>query len=251
MVNNLVSLEALGVYSILFFAARLIVIPAKGVIRISNVVIAESWKDNDIKNIQSIYEKSCLNQLLIGAFMFGIGWACLAPVMSLSPNLAGYSDHLYIFFFIGIGLLVEMATGVNAVIIGTSTKFKYNTYFGFLLAVLVIGFNLVFIHFYGVEGAAIASMLAMIIINLLRWLMLYKHFNLQPFNARFYKGLLVSVLFVTACSLIDLDLAVFPKLIIYSFGFTSVFWGLVIGLKISPDINQWIAKIKNSFFAKK
>jgi O-antigen/teichoic acid export membrane protein len=251
MVNKLISLEALGVYSILFFAARLIAIPAKGIIRISNVVIAESWKKNDLKNIQDIYSKSCLNQMLIAAFMFGVGWACLDTVMQFSPKLASYSAHIYVFFFLGLGLTVEMATGVNAVIIATSTKFRYNTYFGFLLAILIIIFNFIFIYFYGIEGAAIASMLAMVIINLLRWLMLYKSFNLQPFNANFLKGLLISIAFIILCSFIDLDIEPKLKLLIYFLGLSGLFWIIVIRLKISEDINAWLSKIKNTLIKRK
>jgi O-antigen/teichoic acid export membrane protein len=246
MINKMVSLEALGVYSILFFAARLLVIPAKAVYRISTVVIAESWKTNDIENIRSVYEKSCLNQLLIGAFMFGLGWACLEPVLSLSPDLAEYSAHVYIFFFLGLGLVFEMATGVNAAIIATSDKFKWNTYFGFSLAICVIIFNLIFITLYQVEGAALASMCAMILINFLRWFFIYKTYKLQPFNKRFLKALMLSVVFVLMCHFVQLDLPAIQKILLYGFSFTALFWTIVIGSKLSPDINGWLIKMRNN-----
>lgn len=250
MVNKMVSMEALGVYSILFFAARLLIIPSKAILRISTVIIAESWKENDLDNIQSVYEKSCLNQLLIGAFMFGVGWACLEPVLSLSPNLAGYAEHAYIFFFLGLGLVFEMATGVNTAIIATSTKFKWNTYFGFALAALVILFNLVFITFFGVEGAALASMCAMIIINILRWAFIYKTYQLQPFRGKFYVALVLSIGFIFLCHFLNLNLAVIPKILVYVSGLTILFWGIVIGSGMSEDINDWLRKMLNTYVKK-
>ncbi|MBD3637731.1 MAG: oligosaccharide flippase family protein [Crocinitomicaceae bacterium] len=250
MVNKMVSMEALGVYSILFFAARLLVIPAKAINRISTVIIAESWNNKDIDNIQSVYEKSCLNQLLIGAFMFGVGWACLEPVLSLSPNLIGYAEHSFIFFFLGLGLVVEMATGVNTSIIATSTKFKWNTYFGFALAICVVLFNLIFITLYNVEGAALASMSAMILINFLRWLFIYKSFKLQPFNRRFFVAVLLSVAFILLCHFIDFDWSAVQKIVIYGAGLTILFWGIIIATGLSPDINQWLKKMKDTYLTK-
>ena len=52
MINNMISLSAVGVYGTFFFAARLLVIPSRGINRISVVVLAESWKRDDRKNIQ-------------------------------------------------------------------------------------------------------------------------------------------------------------------------------------------------------
>ena len=250
MVNNLVGMEMLGVYSILFFAARLLTIPAKAINRISTVVIAESWKEQNVENIQSVYEKSCLNQLLIGAFMFGVGWACLEPALSLSPNLSMYGEHTYIFFFLGLGLVVELGTGVNMGIIATSTKFRWNTYFGFGLAVLIIVFNLIFIKLFGVEGAALASMLAMIIINFLRWIFLYRVFKLQPFNQRFFLALIFSVGFILLCHFIDIEMSAIKKILIYGVALTVLFWGVVIATGISTDVNDWLRKMRNQYFKK-
>ena len=250
MVNKMVGMEMLGVYSILFFAARLLTIPAKAITRISTVIIAESWKEKDIDNIQSVYEKSCLNQLLIGAFMFGLGWACLGPVLSLSPSLEMYGQHTYIFFFLGLGLVIEMGTGVNAAIIATSTKFRWNTYFGFGLAVLIIIFNLVFINLYGVEGAALASMLAMVVVNLWRWAFLYKTFKLQPFNKRFFAALIMAVVFILMCHFIDFEMDPKLKILVLGFAYTILFWSVVIFSGISVDINDWLRKMNNTYIKK-
>lgn len=248
MVTRMISVEAFGIYSILYFAARILVIPSRGISRISAVVLAESWKKNDLQNIREVYTKSCLNQLLIGAFLLGVGWACIGPAMSLTPKYASYLDHVYVFLFLGIGLVVEMATGVNAAIISTSKKYRFETYFNLALAVLIIVFNYFLIKLYALEGAAIASMMAMIVINFLRWTFLVKTYQFQPFDGRFLKALILSVVFVTGCHFLRYEMNPWLTILLNGVGLTFLFWGTVIALKLSPDINQWLLKMKNKFF---
>lgn len=247
MVNKMISIEALGVYATFYFAARLLVIPSVSINRISTVVIAESWKKDDKENIQSVYEKSSLNQLLLGAFLFGLGWACMDPVLGLTPKLDHYAEFQYIFFFLGIGLVIEMMTGVNAAIISTSAKYRYETYFNLLLAALIIFLNYFLIIEYQVVGAAIASAIAMTVINIARWWFLKKTFQLQPFNFQFLKAFVVCALFVSAACALNYEADPITKIIVNSVGLTVLFWSVVLGFKISPDMNGWINKIYTKF----
>jgi len=248
MIVKMLSLEMAGYYSIFFVAARFIIIPANGINRIAQVVLAESWEKNDTKNIQEVYEKSSLNQLLIGAYLLGVGWACLDTALSLSPKFAEYIPYKYVFLFLGIGLLIEMGTGVNTSIISTSKKYKFNTYFNITLAILVIVLNYFLIKELQLVGAAMASMLAMTIVNFLRWYFLYRTFQLQPFNSKFLKALILAIAFLLLCHFVTYDANPFLKLALNFLSLTIIFWGLVVGLKLSPDVNKWLMKMKTKFF---
>ncbi len=247
MVNKMISIEALGIYSTFYFAARLIIIPALSINRISAVILAESWKNKDMDNIQSIYEKSCLNQLILGTFLFVLGWACMDPVLSFSPKLLNYADYKFVFFFLGIGLLVEMMTGTNAAIISTSKKYKYETYFNLILAGLIIVFNYFLIKQFQVVGAAAASFLAMMLINIIRWWFLNKNYGLQPFNGRFLKAFLIAASFICLVCFVDYEAQSWVKLLVNATFITIAFWSVILGLNISPDMNNWIKKIYAKF----
>lgn len=248
MIHQLLSLKALGIYTTLAFASRLIIVPSRGVHRISDVVIAEAWKRDDRATIQSIYEKSCLNQLLISVFLFGMGWAFIDPVLSLTENLATYREQSFVFFFMGIGAVVEMATGVNSVIIASSTRYRYNAYFTMLLAVLSIVFNLVFIQLFQLEGAALASMCSMLVVNFLRGVLLFKVYGFQPFTLRFFKAFSCAVGFILLCHWTAFDTAQGWQWIGVAIGLPLLFWGVVIAARLSPDINAWLLKIKDKWW---
>jgi O-antigen/teichoic acid export membrane protein len=235
----------MGIYSIMFFAAMLLGIPARSINKISSVILAESWKEKDMDNIQDVYAKSATNLLVIGTFLFVIGWSCIDPVLTFLP--AEYEIGKYVFFFLGLAKLIELATGVNTEVIDTSAKYKYNTYFNTILAALVIGLNFFLIQFYGIVGAAIASFIAMTFINFLRAMLLKRAYNLWPFTGGFYKMVFIGIAFIILTSVLDFQMSPVVELTINFFGVSLLYWFIIIKMKISPEINEWLLKMKNRF----
>jgi O-antigen/teichoic acid export membrane protein len=249
MIEKLIPLHPeaeVGVYSVFFFAAALIMIPHRNVAKISQVIIAESWKDNDKENIQKLYQKSALNMLIIGGFLLIIGWACLDSVLEFK-KLQPYAYAKNVFFILGLGRLIELSTGLNAEIIDASEKYKFNTYFNVILAILAITFNLIFIPAYGIIGAGIATFLALTIINIFRGVFLYKTYNLIPFNKNFFKAAFVVLIFIIVASLLQYNLNPVIEIIINFSVISVLYWFIVIRLNLSSDINNWLLKMKHKF----
>ncbi len=236
--------DYVAVYSVMLFASMLIVIPAKSLNKISSVVLAESWKDNDLENIEDIYKRSCLNLLIIGGYLFIIGWSCITPALSFLPE---YQLGKYVFFFLGLGRVVELATGVNTDVIETSEKYKYNTYFNVALALIVIVLNYIFISLYGIVGAAAATLLGIIIINLLKASLLKSTYQFKVFDRQFLKASILVVGFITVISLVDYTVHPIAKMAINFSVISLIFWILVIKLKLSKDMTETYERFKNRF----
>ena len=248
MILEMTSFKLLGIYSILFFAARFILIPTNAILRIAQVVISEAWEKNDQKTIRDIYQKSCVNLLLISSFLLGLGWTVINPVFSLHPKYAEYIEYSYIYLVLGIGIVVEMGTGVNAAIIASSKHYRYNMYFSVVTAVLLIGLNYFLISHYELAGAAVASLIVMTVINISRWYLLYRVYQLQPFDKQFAKAFVISASFILICYFVDYTAPPITKIILNTVVLTTVFWTIAIGLRLSPDINGWLKKIRSTYF---
>lgn len=244
MVNKMVGTDAAGVYSVLFFAGILISIPARGLKRIAVPVLAESWKRNDQQEILNVYKKSVENQTVVAVYLFVTGWLCIGPALTFLPD---YAHGLYVFFFIGLAQLFDMMTGVNMEIIATSNRYRWNTYFNVVLAILVIGLNLVFIHYWDIVGAAAASALAMLLINVSRWYFLKKVYGFQPFSKKIIGVMIIGL--VVMVLLMPLDGVFSPQiqLFMYALLSTIIFWLIIFQLNLSPDIKQWVLKIVKKF----
>ncbi|MGC9355860.1 MAG: lipopolysaccharide biosynthesis protein, partial [Mariniphaga sp.] len=155
LVNQMIDLESTGIYTIAFSFGILVSIPSRSLLKISSTVIAEAWKKNDLEQIKSIYRKSCLNQFIIGGLLFIGIWANIDNIFNLIGN--DYLEGKWVIFFIGIGFLIDMLTGVNGYIIVLSKFYRISVVFVSVLIVLVVVTNLIFIPLWGITGAAVAT----------------------------------------------------------------------------------------------
>ena len=207
--------------------------------------MAESWKTNDLNSIQEIYTKSCVNLLVIGIYLFLVGWACLDPVLSfMKPE---YEMGKYVFFFLGLSKVVELGTGVNTMIIETSEKYKLNTYFNIALIFLVVGLNYFFIKEYGIVGAAFTSFIAVSFINVAKTIVLNKLFGLRPFTKKFWVISVIGLVGVGLVTFIDYSAPAALKIGINFTALSIVFWFLIFKFNLAPDILQQLLKIKRRY----
>lgn len=86
MVEKMIGMDAAGVYSITFFFGTLVVIPARSLRKIAGTMLAEAWKNKDMKTIEEIYSKSIVNQLLIGVLIFIGLWSNIHNVFEILPK---------------------------------------------------------------------------------------------------------------------------------------------------------------------
>lgn len=183
VINQMLDLSNTGVYTIAFYFGTLVVIPSRPLLKISGTLIADAWRENDIKKIKEIYYKSCINQFIIGGFLFLEIWANIGNILTiLGPD---YQQSKWVIFFIGLGYLFDMMTGVNSLVIGYSKYYKIGLVFITTLIIVVVSLLYTLIPIWGIIGAAIAIAAALLLNNIMRYLFLLWKYKLQPFNSKF------------------------------------------------------------------
>ncbi|MBN2638801.1 MAG: lipopolysaccharide biosynthesis protein [Bacteroidales bacterium] len=244
MVNSFLGLKATGIYSIAFFFGILVSMPSRAIVKISNIVAANAWKDNDMKTIKDLYYKSCLNLFIIGTLLFVGLWANIDNVFRILPDQ--YVAGKWVIFFIGIGSLIDMTTGVNSSILGNSAYYKVQTLFMLILSVFVVVTNYIFIPIYGLTGAAMASALSLTIVNILRYLYLFYKFHLQPFSLRFIVVIFLGLVSYFISTLIPSNSNYIIDILVRGSTIVLIYMVPVYFFKVSHDITEKI----NDFFGK-
>ncbi|MGQ7867866.1 lipopolysaccharide biosynthesis protein [Sunxiuqinia sp. sy24] len=182
-VNQLLDLSNTGVYTIAFYFGTLVVIPSRPLLKISGTLIADAWKRNDLNQIKDIYYKSCINQFIIGGFLFLGIWANIDNILAILGE--DYLQSKWVIFFIGLGYLFDMLTGANAQVIAYSNYYRVALVFIIILIVLVISLLFLLIPIWGITGAGMAVAAALLLNNLMRFAFLFKKYKYQPFNSKF------------------------------------------------------------------
>ncbi|KAF0130914.1 MAG: membrane protein [Bacteroidetes bacterium] len=241
MIDRMVGIEETGIYSITFFFGTLVVIPARSLRKIAGTMLAEAWKQNDMKVIREIYSKSIVNQLIIGVLIFVGVWSNIHNVFEILPQ--EYERGKWVIFFVALTGLIEMSSGVSEILIQTSRYYRFSAVLNTLFLIFVVAFNFLFISQYGLVGAAIANAVAFVLNNTIRYWFIYNKFGLKPFNLTHVFVLFIGLAVYAVIQLIPpfthyiLDIAIRSSLI------TLFFVSVVYIFKLSPDLNQSIQSV--------
>ncbi|MBN2807636.1 MAG: oligosaccharide flippase family protein [Prolixibacteraceae bacterium] len=184
IVNQMLDLRNTGIYTIAFYFGTLVIIPSRPLLKIAGTLVADAWAKNDLSKIDEIYRKSCINQFLIGCFLFMGIWVNIDSIITILGS--DYVLSKWVIFFVGLGYLFEMATGASGIIISISKYYRVFLWFMSILVLLVIVLLYLLIPLWGITGAAIAIAAALFMHNLMRSIYLYHKFRLQPFSKSFF-----------------------------------------------------------------
>lgn len=249
MLSTMIGIGATGIYAINYFFGVLIKVPIRPMVKISNAVIAESWKKNDIANIKDIYIKSTVNQMVIGSFLI---LGVLINITSIYQYLPiSYEEGKFVLVFISLASWIEMTTGVSKSVIGTSKYYYIQSVAMIGLAILVVVTNYIFIPIYGIAGAGFASFLSLTAFNAFRYFYIWYKFKMQPFGIAHLKIILLSVLLLLASTLLPLTNNYFIDIPYRSVILTVLFGISVYFLNLSKEINIIVDKFAIKLFKKK
>lgn len=229
-----------GIYTPYAFAGKAIALPGLALNAVAIPMVARAWKNNDLKQIDDIYQKTAINLLIIGGWVFMgicINVQNLATILSFFGE--NYAAGMYIPIFIGISRLFDLATGVNGGIITNSKYYYFNLILIlFLLAGVVIS-DIIFIPRYGIMGAAIATAVSTFVFNFGKLIFVWWKFKLQPFTP---KTVLAVILIA---GMIALNYFLLPQLdnfildILYrSVISTLLYFTVVLALNLSGDLTN-------------
>ena len=111
----------------------------------------------------------------------------------------------------------------------------------FIALLLTVITNFIFINYWGISGAALATALTYLIVNFIMFYFLYYKFKLQPFKVNNLVSMLVALIVYVLFFNIDLNnpwINIATKGILISL----TYWMIVVKLSLSNDINAFLSK---------
>nr|WP_147379440.1 hypothetical protein [Odoribacter sp. OF09-27XD] len=101
MVSSELGLNYAGIYTISFYMATVIEIPARSITAIASPLAASALKDGHLNEANLLYKKVALHQFIAGSTLFLLIWINIDTIFSVIPNGEVYRAGKWVVFFSG------------------------------------------------------------------------------------------------------------------------------------------------------
>ena len=139
-----------------------------------------------------------------------------------------------------------MATGLNSEVISISKHYKFNFRISLVLIALMFLFIGALVPSLGIYGAAWGATLSLIAFNICKVIFLWVKMRLQPFSRKSLGVVVAGVVAMAVVYFIPYRLHPLVDTCIRSIIMIAVYLGMLIILKPSTDLNEYLNTIKKN-----
>jgi O-antigen/teichoic acid export membrane protein len=234
-VNQYLSLKEVGVFSVCALFASLIRIPYTSVSKIATGIIAEAWKRDDRVHIRDIYQKAAVNQAIIGMLIFTGILVNIRNIFAILPP--DYLRGKWVLIIYSAGMLVNTVIGLAGNITETSRYFRFTTLFWGISILLQFSLSFFLIPSYGIIGAALATMITLVLNSTFHAILQRTAFGIYGMNGKLLIIGGIGLLCLLLVSLVP-AMPLLPDIIIRSSMVSLLYLFLVRIIKLSPEMNE-------------
>ena len=240
-----------GIFALGSVVAGLVQAPQRGAVAASIPILSKAWKDKDYDKINVIYQRSGINLLIASLGIFIVIWLNYKDsviTFSLKPD---YLQSQWIFFFLGMARVIDLGTGVNAQIIGTSVFWRFELLSGIILFLLITPLSYILVKQFGIVGAGYSNVISFTVYNIIRIIFLHRKFKMHPFSIKTLYAILIAVVFGALCYYTFQNFHGFFGMLLKGSVFISLYAGAVIYFDLSPDVLPVLSSIRDKARRKK
>jgi O-antigen/teichoic acid export membrane protein len=241
MIPQMEKIAQVAYYSVGIYIASVIAIPTRAMQQITSPITAKDMNDNNIGEVEKLYKQTSINLLVIGGLFFLLINLNIADLYVLI-NKPEFTKGIWVVLIISLSKLMELAMGTGNAILLNSKYYKIFFYLSLAMAISVIFLNKWLINLIGINGAAIATLIVVVVYSLTKIIYLKGKLNIQPFDGNTIKLAIIII-------------AIFATFYFWKFNFhpiiniglkgiiISVLYFLLINkMHISKDINSFVTK---------
>lgn len=231
-------------YSVGVYIASVLEIPGRAMSQIIQPITAKALNENNATEVKNLYKSTSINLLLICGLLF--------LLINLNINQAyllideKYSQGVLVVLMISVAKLYTMSLGNNGAIISNSKYYKILFPYAVAMALSVIILNDWLISLMHMNGAALSTLIVLLVFNTVKVWYVKKKFQIFPYTSKtllllFVIGVFYSLFFFWNFNfhpIINIGLKSGIIILCYVF--------IVYQLKISSEINTLILKFIKS-----
>ena len=201
MIYSLTSDANVAFYAVAIYIAAVIEAPGRAMFQITSPLVAEALNSKNKVRLESLLKKSSINLMIVSGLLFLIINLNLEDFYNII-NQQGYESAIGVVVIVSLGKLFSMSMGCLNNIISNSKHYSYVFWFSISSAILAVFLNYIFIKEDGILGAAFATLIVIIFINICKILLVNYLFKIHPYSSKTLSILLViSLIYILIYSL--------------------------------------------------
>ena len=247
-------LSMVASYAIASFIGMTVAVPYRSLYQIANPILAKAIADGDVARQKELSFKSSINSMILCGGLFLLINCNIEQIYNLLPK--NYEAQALVVLLISLAKLFDAVSGLAGSFIVYSKYFRWDLFFSICLMVSVTGSNLYFIPRWGINGAAMATLISLIVINALRIGFVYSKTGHSPFRSSSLVTAVIIAVFYFAFSGWHIGLpfgaaGIVASIILKSALITTLFGFAILKLKISPELDSVFCSAVSKIFGRK
>lgn len=241
MIPQMEKIEQVAYYSVGVYIATVISIPSRAMQQIVNPITARELNNNNITNVESLYKKSSINLLIVGGLIFLLINVNIREIYELIDR-PEYSIGIYIVLMVSTSELFKLSLGTNGAILTNSKYYRMFFYFSIAMALSVILLNKFFIDWFGIEGAAFATLVVVVVFGMIRIFYIKTKLKIQPYTQRTRIVMLLILFLFLTFYFVDLSINPLISIVLKSLLVSTLYMVSAVKFRLSEDINVLVRK---------
>lgn len=237
-------LRSVGIYVVPVLLMSFLQIPYRAMILATSPVLTQAYVANDLSKVRDIFSRSSINILIASLAMWLLIVCNVQHAIALLPPEFSVIKPLVL--ILSAGRIFDQATGMNDQLLSISKHYKYNFYISLLLVALIVALNAWLIPIYDIYGAAWASTIALIVFNVLKYLIAWQKLGIQPFSVRTPLVVFAAALVYGLNSLVPSMGPLLVDAALRCFLILAAYGALILWLRPSPDIYTYLDSIRSN-----
>jgi len=241
MLNQYVKIENIAYYSVAIFIATVIAVPSRAMHQITYPITAKLMTEGKHDELNELYKKTSITLQIVGGLVFlGIIVNINQIYLLIQEN---YRGGVFVVFIIGLSKYFDLILGNNNAIIFNSKYYRAVLFLGLFLAFFAVTLNMIFIPNYGINGAAIATLISITLYSIAKLLFVVLRMKLFPFTTKTLISFVVLIVLFFMFYFWEFSFHPIVNIILKSTLVTFIYVIVNYKLKLSVDFNNVVNSI--------
>lgn len=193
MLSGVRGLYTAGIYTIVVYMADCVNMPARSISAISSPLAAQAMRDGDLLEAQNLYRKVSVHQTLAAFLLFFFIWINLDNIYALIPNGEKFAEGKWALFFLGFSRVLHSVLSFGNTLISYSKYYYWSLIVSILLTALTIVTNYYLIPIWGLSGAALSTLITVILSYSFQQYLVQIKLHANPFTFQHVRIILIVV----------------------------------------------------------